>query len=193
MRPLALAALTAALAAGSAPRAGAQENFGPHRTLLMIGGYATTLMLDGAEGQDRTRGLGGGARLMMNLAPFSGPGNSLLDRMVLGGFVSSSGGDGISVLHSGAEMDLHPVHNPLGGRFDPFVLVGAGRFRTRVEGARAEADFALSPGAGVRVPLTGLFELRADARDVIVFGGTGDGAGRTTHNPELTAGVQLRF
>ncbi|MDP9349872.1 MAG: hypothetical protein M3P24_12150, partial [Gemmatimonadota bacterium] len=145
-----LAALAAVLVAGAAPRAEAQEDFGPHRTLLMVGGYATSLMLDAGAGQQRTRAWGGGGRLMLNLAPFSGPGNNLLDRMVLGGFVSSGGGEGVSVLHSGAELDLHFVHNPLGGLLDPFVLVGAGRFRTRVDGAGAEADFALSPGAGVR-------------------------------------------
>lgn len=193
-RFLALAALVAALGLGSAPRAQAQEDFGPHRTLLMIGGYGTALRLDGAEGQGRDRAWGGGGRLMLNLAPFSGPGNSLLDFLVMGGFVSSSGGDDVSVLHSGAELDLHFVHNPLGGFLDPFVLLGAGRFRTRLQGIGEEADLALSPGAGVRIPLSGLFELRADARDVIVFRtGVRGGGERTTHNPELTAGLNLRF
>jgi hypothetical protein len=200
-RFLALAALATALVVGSPPRAQAQEDFGPHRTLLMIGGYGTALMIDAGENQDRADLLGGGGRLMINLAPFSGPGNSLLDFMVIGGFVSFGSGDDVSVLHSGAELDLHFVHNPLGGFLDPFVLAGAGRFRTRVEGAGTgglqageEANFALSPGAGVRIPLTGLFELRADGRDVIIFGSGLQGGGeRTTHNPEFTAGLQLRF
>ena len=200
-RFFALATLAAALVAGSAPRARAQENFGPHRILLMVGAYGTALMLDGAEGQDRPRTFGGGGRLMMNLAPFSGPGNSLLDFLVIGGFVSASVGDDVSVLHSGAELDLHFVHNPLGGFLDPFVLASAGRFRTRVEGtwtgglqAGGEANFALSPGAGVRIPLSGLFEFRADARDVIVFGIALQGGGeRTTHNLEMNAGLNLRF
>lgn len=190
-------ALAAAYIAGWAPGADAQE-YGPHRTLLMIGGYGAAYRLDVGESQDGGERLGGGGRLMLNLAPLSGPGNTLMDLMVLGGFVSYGRGDEGSGLHSGAELDLHFVHNPLGGFLDPFLQLGAGRFRTRVEGeedaARSEASFALSPGAGVRIARRGMVEMRADARDVIVFGSTGaDGEERTTHNLELTAGLQLRF
>jgi hypothetical protein len=195
------AALAAALAAALPTRAHAQE-YGPHRTLLMPGAYGAAYLLDAGEGRDRETLFGGGARLMINLAPFSGPGNNLVDRMVLGGFVSYGSGDDVSVLHSGAELDLHLVHNPLGRFLDPFVLLGAGRFRTRVEGAGggprtgSEARFALSPGAGIRFARRGMVELRADARDVIVFGGSlaaAEGEERTTHNLEFTAGLNLRF
>ena len=184
-------ALLACLALG-APAAEAQQVSQTHRRLLMVGGYGAGYSLD--AGEDRARVTGGGGRLLVNLAPFSGPGDNLLDDAVLGFFVAGGSGDDVSVLHSGAELDLHFVHNPLFGFLDPFVSVGAGRFRVRQEGGASEADFALSPGAGLRIPLRGLFELRADVQDVIVFGSTlGGGGERTTHTPAATAGVQLRF
>jgi hypothetical protein len=124
-----------------------------------------------------------------------------MDKLVLGGFVSYGSGDDLSVLHSGAELDLYFVHNPLGGFLDPFVQLGAGRFRIDADGAGSglrtgrEANFALSPGAGVRIARRGLVELRADARDVIVFGSNlvREGEEETTHNLEFTAGLNLRF
>ena len=184
----------AAFLALAAPAAEAQQVSQTHRRLLMIGGYGAGYSLDVGDDADRARVIGGGGRLLINLAPFSGPGNNLLDNAVLGFFVAGGSGDHRSVLHSGAELDLHFVHNPLFGFLDPFVSVGAGRFRVRQGGGASEADFALSPGAGVRIPLRGLFELRADVQDVIVFGSTFQGGDeRTAHTPAITAGVQLRF
>lgn len=189
-----LALLVASAALGGAAEAGAQQVSQAHRRLLMVGVYGTGYALDAGEGADRERLGGFGGRLLVNLAPFSGPGNNLLDNLVLGGFVSRGSGDDVSILHSGAELDLHLVYNPLGGFVDPFLQVGVGRFRVRTEGVGSEANFALSPGAGVRVPLRGLVELRVDARDIVVFGsGLGGGDERTTHNLEATAGLQLRF
>ncbi len=202
-RLLDLAALVAVLGfvALSAPEAEAQQVSQTHRRLLMVGAYGAGYGLDAGDDADRARAAGGGGRLLVNLAPFSGPGNNLLDNAVLGFFLAGGSGDDFSVLHSGAELDLHFVHNPIGGFLDPFVSIGAGRFRIRRDAAsgaeidREDAGFALSPGFGVRIPLRGLFELRADAQDVIVFGSTlqGGTGERTTHNPAVSAGVQLRF
>lgn len=184
----------AALLAFCAPAAEAQQVSQTHRRLLMVGGYGAGYSLDVGEDTDHARIVGGGGRLLINLAPFSGPGNNLLDDMVLGFFAAGGSGGDYSVLHTGAELDLHFVHNPLGGFLDPFLSVGAGRFRVRQDGGGSEANFALSPGVGVRIPLRGLFELRADAQDVITFGSTLHGGGeRTTHAPSVTVGVQLRF
>lgn len=199
-RLLVLTSLVLGVVSGSPGVADAQE-YGPHRTLLMVGAYGAGYAVDAGAGQERADLLGGGARLLLNLAPFSGPGNSLMDLMVLGGFVSYGSGDDVSVLHSGGELDLHFVHNPLGGFLDPFVQLGVGRFRLHADAARGglregrEANLALSPGAGIRVARRGMLEFRADARDVIVFGsGLASNAGeRTTHNFEVTAGAHLRF
>jgi hypothetical protein len=199
-RLLGCTALVLTFAAGTARGAAAQE-YGPHRTLLMVGAYGAGYRVDAGEGQERADLLGGGGRLLMNLAPLSGPGNTLLDMMVLGGFVFYGSGDDVSVLHSGGELDLHFAHNPLGGFLDPFVQLGVGRFRMRADaagtGLRAgrEANLALSPGAGLRIARRGMLEFRADARDVIIFGNslTGGSGERTTHNLEITAGAHLRF
>lgn len=196
--PRALLLLAAALAALAvhAPGVQAQQVSQVHRRLLMVGVHGTHVMLDAGEGRDREGLTGWGGKMLINLAPFSGPGNTLMDNMVLGFFVQGASGDDVSVLHSGAEVDLHFVYNPIEGLLDPFVTLGAGRFRLRVDGTgeedgASEASFALSPGAGVRIPLRGLLELRADARDVIVFdSGIQDG---TAHNLEFTAGLNLRF
>jgi hypothetical protein len=192
-RLLLLAAALAALAV-HAPGSHAQQVSQVHRRLLMIGVHGTHVLLDAGEGRDREGLTGWGGKLLINLAPFSGPGNTLMDNLVLGFFVQGASGDDVSVLHSGAEVDLHFVYNPIEGLVDPFVTLGAGRFRVRVDDAGdelSEANLALSPGVGVRVPLRGLLELRADARDVIVFDSEiQDG---TAHNLEFTAGLNLRF
>lgn len=175
------AALLALLGLGFTSRGDAQE-LGPQRRFIMPGIYGSGLMLDRGDNVDRQLQGGVGGRLMINLAPLSGPGRNLLDFTTVGGFVSFlSERDGVSARHYGAEVDVHFTDVPIGKLLDPFVLVGVGVLRTQ------ETDFALSPGGGVRIPLPGIFELRADARDVIVFGS------RTTHNPEFTAGLNLRF
>jgi hypothetical protein len=175
------AALLAGLGLGFTSRADAQE-LGPQRRFIMPGIYGSGLMLDRGRNESRQLQGGIGGRLMINLAPLSGPGRNLLDFTTIGGFVSFlPERDGVSARHYGAEIDVHFTDVPIGKLLDPFVLVGVGALRVR------ETNFAVSPGGGVRIPLPGIFELRADARDVIVF------RGGTTHNPEFTAGLNLRF
>lgn len=181
----------------TAHQAQAQQVSQVHRRLLMIGVHGTHYSLQGREGQDRASLNGWGGKLLINLAPFSGPGNNLLDNTVIGFFMQGGSGDGASVLHSGAEVDVHFVHNPIEGAIDPFVTLGVGRFRIRAVGAESqfgsgsEANLALSPGLGVRIPVRGLVELRADVRDVIVL--IGELQGGTAHNFEATAGLNFRF
>ncbi|MEW5927056.1 MAG: hypothetical protein AB1941_06220 [Gemmatimonadota bacterium] len=190
-----LAALLAASTLGTAAEAGAQ-NLGPQRRFIALGGYGSALLLDrGGSFDERAAGAGGGGRLMINLAPLSGPGRNLLDHATLGGFFSSfAAEDGVSARHYGGEVDVHLTVVPLGKVLDPFVAVGIGRLSTNVAGMGKDAQLAVSPGAGVRIPVANYLELRADARDVIVFGSRLRGAGEeTTHNLELTAGLYLRL
>ena len=57
--------------------------------------------------------------------------------------------------------------------------------------------FALTPGAGVRLPFSNRFEIRADVSDVIVYNGKDgfvpSGKQRTTNNVQITAGIGLTF
>lgn len=194
-RLLILAVLTATAAAGLA-RAGQAQELGPQRRLLNLGLYGTALRLDVSEDRDEIDLYGGGARLMVNLAPFSGIADNLLDNVTVGLFIEHTpdqDDEGLKTAHYGAEIDFY--FKDYGGRFDPFLLVGVGRFKTETEGGREDNEVAVSPGLGIRIPLRHRFELRADVRDVIVLDSpTGrNREDRMTDNLSISLGLDLAF
>lgn len=187
-------ALIALLVAGLAPGAAAQE-LGPQRRFIAVGPYAGVLSVDRIDAEERTTLGGFGGRLTINLAPLSGPGRTPLDFTTVGGYyLHYVERDGLSATHVGGEVNVHLVDVPIGYLVDPFVLVGVGALRTETDSGTV-SDLVVSPGAGLRVALPGLFELRIDGRDVIVLdSNTGpSGEGGVTHNPEVTAGLNVRF
>jgi len=174
------------------------QALGPQRQLLAVEPYYSHIMLDAGEGEDRIGLNGFGGRLWLNLAPFSGPSDNIIGRMALGLFVSGTPEDeGLSTLHYGAQFDYFFVDYPLGGRIDPFISLAGGGFRVKVTGpfGGSETSFALTPGAGIRIPLANRFQLRGDARDIIIFGSeTGAGGdSRTAHNWEFLAALGVTF
>lgn len=193
-RFISILALSVAFAVGST-QASAQ-NLGPFRQFLAIEPYYAHTHLDVAEGSDRASLNGYGARLWVNLAPFAGPHRNLISHGALALFMTRSpaNSSGVSVVHYGAQHDAFFVNRPIGGFLDPFISVGAGAFRTKVQSV-SKTHFALSPGGGIRIPFPNRFELRGDARDAIVFNTrTGaNGSKRTTHNLELMAALGITF
>ena len=165
---IALAALSVAVPAD----AGAQA-LGPQRQFLSLEPYYSRMQLDNGDGSTRTGVNGYGGRLWVNLAPFSGPSPNVLGHMGLALFTTyypDQANNGVSILHYGAEGDIFFANRPLGGVLDPFISIGGGAFRTKDVNANQSATrFALTPGAGIRIPLANRFQLRGDAKDVLLF------------------------
>lgn len=198
LRNIALGAvLAAAIASASPARAGAQA-LGPQRQFLSLEPYYARMMFDAGSGSSRVGANGYGGRLWINMAPFSGPDPNLLGHMGLALFatyVPDQASRGASFVHYGLEDDIFFVNRPLGGVIDPFISVAGGAFRTKVFATGdATTKFALTPGAGIRIPLANRLQLRVDAHDVLLFGvPDGSGGNRTTSNYEFTAAAGITF
>ena len=195
---LVLAALSVADFATPASQASAQA-LGPQRQFIALEPYYARLELD--RGKDVSRlGLNGyGARLWINLAPFSGPANNLVGKGAIALFATytpDQGENGFTTLHYGAQHDVFFVNRPLGGFIDPLLSVAGGAFRTKATGTdESETRFALTPGLGIRIPVANRLQIRADARDIIVFGsrmGPG-GEKRTANSYEFTGALGITF
>lgn len=193
-------------AAIAAPVTVHAQALGPQRQFLAIEPYYARIQFDGAEGASKTGLNGYGGRLWINLAPFSGPSPNLVGNGAIALFAtyapSGFGNDkNVSILHYGAQHDIFFVRRPLGGVIDPFLSVAGGVYRVNVyngipgqrQGVLTKG--ALSPGAGIRIPVPNRFQLRVDAHDAILFGSpTGNGgASRTTHNLEFTGALGITF
>ncbi len=194
-----------ASAALGAPLAASAQALGPQRQLLVVEPYYAHIQLDQGKGRGRISLDGYGARLWVNLAPFSGSSPNVIGKTALALFAHYTpdrGGSDITTWHYGAELDTHFVDYPIAGRLDPFVSLGAGAFRTRASGAggaygagaATSTKFAFTPGLGVRVPLANRLQLRGDARDMIIFSQRqAVGANCTINNPEFLAGLGITF
>ncbi|MGI8507958.1 MAG: hypothetical protein ACR2MQ_01380 [Gemmatimonadaceae bacterium] len=178
------------------------QALGPQRQFIAIEPIYSRLSRDiGSAGKTSLNGYGG--RLWINLAPFSGPSENLIGKTALALFsVYSPPGNGISVVHYGAELDVHATDVPYGLILDPFISLGGGVLRTRattnntVGAAPGTVNkFAFTPGVGVRVPLLNHLQGRADFRDALVFGDQNGTAGntRTSNNLEFLASIGLTF
>lgn len=193
----ALAVLAALTMAAPALRA---QNLGPFRQFLAVEPYYSWQRLDVGDGASAPNLHGVGARLWLNTAPFG-----VTDKLGVGLFTSytpNQGDHGITVLQYGAQLELFPMHRPLGGIIDPFVTAGAAAYRLNTFGgelgvARGPVTrLAVMPGAGIRIPIPNRLQLRVDVRDAIVFGNDLQGAGgerRTTNNLEIAAALGLTF
>ncbi len=208
MSRLAGAIVVAVLLSGSTQTLSAQ-NLGPFRQFLALEGSYTRLQLDGGDGEDMIGLNGYSAHVWINLAPFLGPGRGVKDRTAVALFYSVTPRDkGISTRHYGAELDLYPLHVPIANLFDPFLSLGAGRFRLDNRNTSAGGDgssspdiklgsrhyFAFTPGVGIRIPIPNRLQLRFDAADLIVFNRKNLAEkSSASHSLSLEAGIGLTF
>ncbi len=187
------------------PSTARAQNLGPFRQFLALEGSYERLQLDAGKDQSRIGLNGYGGRLWINLAPFVGPG-SIGDHAAIALFYfTTPGGDqNIFTRHYGADLNIYPLHVPLGNLIDPVLTLGAGRFQisNTQTGTRGTADiqrgrsssFALTPGVGIRIPIPNRLQLRVDAADLIAFGRKGSQSGsRTSQSLMITAGAGLTF
>ncbi len=195
-RTVALGAAVAAIAISTPSLAGAQA-LGPQRQFLSLEPYYDRLQLYDGTGT-RTGFNGYGGRLWVNFAPFSGPSPNLLGHMALALFttyIPEKAKSGVSFLNYGAEANVFFVNRPLGGVLDPFISVGGSRFRSKDTATdQTLTKWALTPGVGVRIPLSNRFQIRGDAKDMLLFH-VPDAAGskKTTSNYEFTAALGITF
>lgn len=192
------------LSMGAPARASAQ-NLGPFRQFLALEGSYERLQLDAGKDHDRIGLNGYGGRLWINLAPFVGPG-AIGDKaaIALFYFTTPGGERQLFTRHYGADLNIYPLHVPIGNLIDPVLSLGAGRFQINNSepATTGQADikrgrsssFALTPGIGIRIPIPNRLQLRVDGADLIAFGRKDAvGASRTSHSWLITAGAGLTF
>lgn len=182
--------------AALAPAVHAQA-LGPQRQFLALEPYYEWTNFDVGQGYQREKTNGYGARLWVNLDPFHFiPHGSIA---LYTSYTPSQGGtnaafDGVSALHYGAEYDQYFLRRPVGGLIDPFLSVGGGRYRVGAEGEH-HSYWTVLPGGGIRIPIPNRFELRGDAKDLMIFDTPSgvNGERKTTHNLVMQAGIGLTF
>ena len=165
-------AIAAAVAA--APFTAAAQEAGPQPYRFTVEGYLSQMSLD-SDASSRT-GLGGfGVRAMFNRSTVAAAARTFFDRASAGAFWTYAKKSGVSFNHIVGEVDVALLPAPINGLFDPLISVGAGVFRSSapsgVSGAKlTSSDFAVTPGAGIRVPFFSGIGARGDLRMPIVFG-----------------------
>ncbi|MDQ2666321.1 MAG: hypothetical protein M3Z05_09960 [Gemmatimonadota bacterium] len=195
-----LRATLVALLALSATHVAAAQALGPQRQFLAIEPFYEHTSLDLGSSQSRADLNGFGARLWINLDPFHFITNSSI--ALYGSHTPSQGGRPVKLTTYGAEYDQYFVRRPLGGLIDPFLTIGGGA--TRITSDRSAVFGPIGstrtlgsvlPGGGIRIAIPNRFELRFDAKDLILFGsptGTG-GTSQRTNNLVLQGGLGFTF
>ncbi len=186
-------ALAAAVSSGTAQA----QALGPQRQFLAIEPYYTYTRLDLGDNQDKVNLSGYGARLWINLAPFSGPSPNLVGMGAIALYGSfTPGSKDRNVVQYGATHDIFFVRRPFGGVIDPLISVGAGAYRTHTFATnKAITKLSLSPGVGIRIPVPNRFQLRFDAKDNIILNNasTVSTAKKTANNLEFIGAIGITF
>jgi hypothetical protein len=191
-----LVVISGSVASGQA--LGPQRQFGALEPL-----YAYT-SIDVGPGGNRVSLNGYGGRLWLNLAPFSGPSNNLIGKTTLGLFAlttPSQGNSGLTLHQYGADADIHFADRPLIGFFDPYLLLGGSAIRLNVARAGTglatggSTRFALAPGGGLRAQIFTRFQLRGEAKDLVILSNrtTTAGTSRTTNNLQVVTSLGFTF
>lgn len=198
--PRALRAAFAAFATILMTQQAAAQALGPQRQFLAVEPFYERTQLDVGNGASKEGENGFGARVWINLDPFHFILNSSI--ALYGSHAPSQSGAQASFTTFGAEYDQFFVRRPLGGLIDPFLTIGGGgtivrSVRSTVFGPIGlhQTYGSLLPGAGLRIAIPNRFELRGEAKDLILFNtptGTA-GAKRTTNNLVLQAGLGITF
>ena len=202
MKTLTTSSLLCALAVISGSVASGQA-LGPQRQFGALEPFYVYTSLDVGQGS-RVSLKGYGGRIWLNLAPFSGPANNLIGKTTLGLFAlttPSQGSSGVTVHQYGADADIHFADRPLIGFFDPYILVGGSAVRLNVAGGGTglatgkSTRFALAPGGGLRYQILNRFQLRGEAKDLIIFSNRTSTAGksRTTNNLQVVTSLGFTF
>ena len=203
MKAIAKFSLLSALVGFSATAAGAQA-LGPHRQFGALEPLYAYTRLDVGSGLNRVALNGYGGRLWLNLAPFSGPADNLIGKTTLGLFAlmtPSQGGSGVTMHQYGADVNIHFADRPLIGFFDPYILVGGSAIRLNVAGTNTglatggSTRFAAAPGGGLRAQILNRFQLRGEAKDLVIFSNRTSTAGksRTTNNLQIVTSIGYTF
>ncbi len=180
------------------------QALGPQRQFGALEPLYVYTSLDVGRSPNRVSLHGYGGRIWLNLAPFSGPANNLIGKTTLGLFAltaPSQGISGVTIHQYGADADIHFAGRPLIGFFDPYILVGGSAIRLNVAGSGtglatgASTRFALAPGGGLRLQVLNRFQLRGEAKDLIIFSNRANttGKSRTTNNLQVVTSLGYTF
>lgn len=185
-------------------RGASGQALGPQRQFGAIEPFYVYTSLDVGKSPNRVSLNGYGGRIWLNLAPFSGPANNILGKTTLGLFALTTPSQGISgvTMHQyGADADFHFADRPLIGFFDPYVLLGGSAIRLNVAGSGTglatgrSTRFALAPGGGLRFQVLNRFQVRGEAKDLIIFSNRTSitGKSRTTNNLQVVTSLGFTF
>lgn len=193
---LGVLALSGAPLAAAHAQSNVADPYNPAR--FTVEPYLSHTWLDTDVG-DR-EGLGGfGARVMFGHSSASNALSTVFNRARVGAFLTYHAEQkdfNLSAIHYGVEADFPLLAAPRDAgtplMLDPFVSLGAGIFHTSVDAGEGtnltSNDFALTPAAGILIPITGEIKFRGDLRDAIVFG-----QGSTSNNFVLEGGISIGF
>ncbi len=165
-----LAAAGAALVVGAVSASAQESSTGVQPYRFTVEGYLAQYWLD--NGVDDREAVGGfGARIMFHRSTAAAAARTFFSRATAGVYGTFTSQDNVSTQNVGVQVDAALFPSAIAaGRLDPFLSLGAGAFRTKVEGVDGETNFVLTPAAGTRIPITGGVGFRGDIRAPIVFG-----------------------
>ncbi len=200
MRMLVAGLLAIALLAIAVPRdAEAQGLDRRAHGWLTIDGFLSSYQIESLVDDSRRPLAGGGLRVMFSARTLTGLDAGFLERSALGAFlIYTPTRDNLRTWHFGGQVDHRLLGTPIGGLLDPLVSLGAGAIRMDSpsgpeimgfdgEPTVSETFATLVPGIGARLRVARGVALRADVRNVIIFGN------QTTNNWELAGGLSLLF
>ncbi len=200
MRMLVAGLLAVALLAIAVPRDAEAQNLDRRvQGWLTIDGFLSSYQIEALLDDSRRAVAGGGMRVMFSARTLTGLDAGFLERSALGAFlIYTPTRDNLRTWHFGGQVDHRLFNTPIGGILDPLVSIGAGAIRMDSPLGAAILGFdgeptvsqtfaTLVPGVGTRLRIARGLALRADLRDVVIFGQ------QTTHNWELAGGLSLLF
>jgi hypothetical protein len=169
-----LAAAATFLGASAAAAQDTPTGVQPYR--FTVEGYLANYWLDRGGDRDRASVGGYGARVMFNRSTPADVARTLFfSRASVGAYATfTTEQDDVSTQNLGVQLDVPLFPTAIAsGRLDPFLSLGAGVLRSKVEqttgDSRTTTDFTIIPAAGTRIPFFSGIGFRGDLRAPIVF------------------------
>jgi hypothetical protein len=168
--------LAAAVAIGATPLAIATAQDSPAGVRpyrFTISGHLANYWFDRGGSADRASVGGYGVRAMFNRSDAARIAQGFFGRASAGAYATfTAEQDGVSTQSFGGEVDVALFAAPIArGFLDPFFSLGVGVLRSDPDSPTVETstDFAVTPGAGTRIPFFSGMGFRGDLRVPMVF------------------------
>lgn len=174
IRQIALASV-ALLTVVASSAAAQNSDTGVQAYRFTVQGYLANYWLDRGGDQDRASVGGYGARVMFNRSTPAAVARTFFSRSSVGAYATlTAKQDETTTQNLGVQLDVPLFPMAIAsGRLDPFVSLGAGVIRSKVDqqrgGSISSTDFTVIPAAGTKIPFFNGIGFRGDLRAPIVF------------------------